>query len=79
MYGRRALQTEGTASAKSWWQERTCHALRKAGRLVFLDGGREGRRCERRGQGPGHRGPYGAWKGLQTSFLVLWKPPEDFN
>lgn len=46
-YGRRALQAEGTASAKSLWQEHTFHALRKAGRLVWLAGWRDrGRKME---------------------------------
>lgn len=28
----------------------------------------DGRRIEQGGQVPGHRGPYGAWEGLLTSF-----------
>lgn len=54
---------------------------REASVAGWLEGQREedGRGRERCSQGPGHRGPYGAWKELLTSFLVLWEPPEGFN
>lgn len=52
-----------------------CLTCSKKGREASVPGcgeREEDRRVsEKGGQGPGHRRPYGAWKGLLTSCLVI--------